>query len=263
MNYALLSSYNDYKNSPENRLRGCNYDATNVFNLLLEFGWPAENMIRLKDSDGSKERELRYLKELVAQLRAGDKLMWWHSAHGVPIPDVDGDEGDGFDEAICVYDSMEDWPRNLITDDEISRILAEAPRGAKVIGGFDTCFSATMTKNFTPPGVYRKAKLLDTSALGLAPEYLSATRGRRIGRSMADVAISGCAANQTSADTFEDGNAQGAMTWAFTKAQRANPLWSLADVHAEAVKILKAGGYAQDSQFETADEGGALVGLRD
>jgi hypothetical protein len=63
-----------------------------------------------------------------------------YSGHGGRVRDVDGDEGDGWDESWCLYD------RELI-DDELYECWASFPAGARVLVVSDSCFSGDMIRD--------------------------------------------------------------------------------------------------------------------
>lgn len=68
--------------------------------------------------------------------------MFYYAGHGSHVPDGNGDEKDGFDEAICPVDYRES---GKILDDEVNAILvAPLPHGAILHSIMDTCFSGTL-----------------------------------------------------------------------------------------------------------------------
>ena len=64
------------------------------------------------------------LTALVQSAQPGDSLLFFFAGHGCQIED-DGEEHDGFDEAICGADDTR------ITDDDLRDILINLPEGAK------------------------------------------------------------------------------------------------------------------------------------
>lgn len=268
--HALLTGVNVYKGSPENSLRGCVYDVEDARRLLLERGWPEGNITMLLDAEATKAAEVAALRGKVSALLPVGTLLWWRSSHGTQVPDADGDERDGKDEAVCCHDSLVDWPRNLIVDDELAPIFAAAPRGAAIIVVLDCCHSGTSTRDLNP-GPYRRPRFLpppgaggteDAGGLRLASQHL---RRRRLGRgryrrgevivpSMVEVLVSGCRSDQTSADTVEDGSAQGALSWALKAVLRERPGATLRQAHAATLTALRRGGYEQVSQLEGSEE---------
>jgi metacaspase-1 len=89
---------------------------------------------------------MRALRWLVDGASAGDSLVFHFSGHGVQKLDRDGDEADGYDEALCPVD-FED-PRGgggVILDDEINAtIVRPLGKGVKLHAIVDTCHSGTI-----------------------------------------------------------------------------------------------------------------------
>ncbi|KMZ61560.1 metacaspase 2 [Zostera marina] len=82
------------------------------------------------------------MKWLVKDCQAGDSLVFFYSGHGVQEKDMDGDEIDGLDEAICPLDYATE---GMITDDEINEtIVRPLPTGVKLHAIIDSCHSGTM-----------------------------------------------------------------------------------------------------------------------
>lgn len=73
----------------------------------------------------------------VRRLSAGSRLYIFMLGHGNQIPDQDGDESDGRDEAYQL-------PDGLVTDDWITDTLAGAPSSASVVLVSDHCSSGSM-----------------------------------------------------------------------------------------------------------------------
>ena len=65
------------------------------------------------------------LSYMMQNAQPGDSLLFFFAGHGTQVED-DGEEPDGFDEAICASDKL-----NLITDDDLREILINLPEGAK------------------------------------------------------------------------------------------------------------------------------------
>ena len=86
-------------------------------------------------------RALRWLLDGAA---AGDSLVFHFSGHGVQKLDSNGDEADGYDEALCPVD-FEDPRGGVILDDEINAtIVRPLGRGVKLHAIVDTCHRGTI-----------------------------------------------------------------------------------------------------------------------
>lgn len=86
-------------------------------------------------------------KRAVSTLSAGDLLILYISGHGGQVDDASGDEADGKDETLCLYDGQ-------LSDDSLWQLLAQVPKGIRVWMITDTCNSGT---NYRAPHSYRSA----------------------------------------------------------------------------------------------------------
>merc|ERR1712000_794019 len=85
-------------------------------------------------------------------------------------------------------------------------------------------------------------------------KYSNSTPGELPGTSKADVYLySGCRDDQTSADTSVEGEATGAMTWAFTSALQKNPNLTYYGILGAMRDVLNSGPrkYTQVPQLST------------
>jgi metacaspase-1 len=88
---------------------------------------------------------MRALRWLVDGTSAGDSLVFHFSGHGVQRLDRDGDEADGYDEALCPVDFDDPHGGGVILDDEINAtIVRPLGKGVKLHAFVDTCHSGTM-----------------------------------------------------------------------------------------------------------------------
>jgi hypothetical protein len=71
---------------------------------------------------------------------------------------------------------------------------------------------------------------------------------------MGHTLISGCSANQTSADAHFDGNYYGALTYNLTRVLRESGDRPLVEAHSDIVAAIKRGGFPQDSQLEGPED---------
>jgi metacaspase-1 len=79
---------------------------------------------------------------LVEGSSEGDSLVFHFSGLGAQVADDDGDELDGYDEAICPMDSFQKGP---ILDDEINETMVRPlVHGVKLHAVVDACHSATV-----------------------------------------------------------------------------------------------------------------------
>jgi len=131
-----------------------------------------------------------FREHLVAQAGAGDVVMFHFSGHGQQIPDDDGDEVDGYDEALVPYDNRgtADGSGNLRDDDLGAMLEPLAERAAQVVVSLDACHSGTGTRGIYgvrggppsgPPAVVEpgaRGKKDDGAVGGKSAIVLTATR---------------------------------------------------------------------------------------
>jgi hypothetical protein len=125
-------------------LFGCHNDALDWADALEARGYSA---VRLLGENATRSRILQQLRDAVEATLSGDRLIVTNSSHGTYVPDTDGDEPDGVDEAICPADFM---AAGVITDDELFDIFNDRHRGAKILLISDSCFSGSIGR-FAPP----------------------------------------------------------------------------------------------------------------
>lgn len=74
-----------------------------------------------------------------------DVFIFYYSGHGDKLPDQDGDEDDGFDEAICTVDAAGNCnQKTWLRDDDFSMYLVSYVKAATVVILMDCCHSGTI-----------------------------------------------------------------------------------------------------------------------
>jgi hypothetical protein len=131
---ALIIGVGDYYN---NDLNGIETDIYNMETLLRKWNF---HVTKLTDS-----KSLMIINKLQSytNLSPNDTFIFYFSGHGYHIPDKNGDESDGEDEAIVLSNSQKNI---LFIDDEIFGYLNKIK--AKKVIIFDSCHSGTAFKDF-------------------------------------------------------------------------------------------------------------------
>ncbi|KAL8237552.1 hypothetical protein R6Q59_018633 [Mikania micrantha] len=178
--------------------------------LVNKLGFPNASILILTEEESDRSRiptkhNMRLaLKWLVKDCQQGDSLLFYYSGHGCQIPDEDGDEIDGYDEALCPLDYR---VAGIILDDEINAtIVAPLTHGVTLHVVADTCFSGTL---LDLPFMC----MINQDGLYKWEEHQLVNKGTSGGKA---VCISACADDQNSADTSAfTGKAIGALTYSF------------------------------------------------
>ena len=195
--YAVLVGIHDYlpqgAGGPD--LPGVENDLRLMQETLVRcygFAADAEHMATLRGSDATRAAIIAAIQEVGARVGADDAFLFFYSGHGTYLDDDNGDEDDGYDEAICPADARTGGP---IRDDELGRLL-DRVRGHKVVI-LDSCFSGTATRDITFRTMGKSFTLGGarplTRALSDETPFKDLARG-----GMDHVLIAGCQNNQTS-----------------------------------------------------------------
>lgn len=180
---ALLIGINQYRSPDVPTLRGCVADTADVFALLKDTIRIDPASIRTLLNSGADGRHVRQqLAWLAADATPGDRRVLHVSSHGSFTADTDGDEDDGRDEIVCLYDL--DWsdPRTYLLDDELGRWIATVPAGVHLTLLLDCCHSGTGTRELTPPSGTRSLAAHRAPRIDLAA---TAARARAAGDGVA------------------------------------------------------------------------------
>ncbi len=267
MNRALLVGINAYPDSP---LRGCVNDVEDMSDFLVgKCGFVEREIRLLTDKRATTGAILERLLWLIKGARAGDRLFFHYSGHGVQLTTRDSSgEVDGLDEAVCPFDF--DWSdEHAIRDKDFARLFKAVPAGVNFIWVSDSCHSGDLirapsrsargTPRTRTPAAGQSAirwigmpadmawRIRTATALHIKP----GTLGRAVhGLNLA--LITGCRSDQTSADAFFSGRFNGALTYMLLRGLRArNGLCDPLKTIVPRVRgMLKKAGFTQEPQLE-------------
>jgi hypothetical protein len=230
----------------------------------------------LTNGEATRDGMLAALDKLIQGRRPGDVVVFQYSGHGTHLPDVDGDEDDSEDEALCPVDL--DQGRFLI-DDDLREVLTRVPDGVNLTCFFDCCHSGTVTRLVRPGpvaaaagvrgGPARKRYLRATDAM--IDAHRAFRKGRPVGRgrsgrralggvlpNMREMVFTACRADQVA---FES-DGQGDFTRLVTELLSDRvPDESYAEFHARILRAFGSGA-RQEPQLNCADASRALRLLR-
>ena len=248
---ALCIGINDYPGT-SNDLRGCVNDARGWRSMFDQLGFCIVKI--LVDASATPKNVKDELLQLVKLSESGDVLAITYSGHGTTTPDLDGDEDDGRDEAICLYGG-------LMIDDEIRSILKQVKEGVKVTFISDSCHSGTVTRAFLSAinnyDVYAKSRYLppkdDIEAISLGT--LPLKKGVFIPENgMKEILLAGCKSTEYSYDAFFNGMNMGAFSHYALLILRDNPRITYNDFYKKVRTYLPNGQYPQTPQLEGSAE---------
>lgn len=162
--HGMFVGINQYAD-PDARLFGCVNDALDWRALFASrlSGTP----LLLLDKKATATAIVNGMRSTIAKLKPGDLGIIQFSGHGTWVPDRDGDELDGRDEALVNWD----YNRRIILDDELRKIFLKIPLGARVLYITDSCHSGTVFRFL--PSLHgsdvpkRRPRFLPPSRLGL------------------------------------------------------------------------------------------------
>lgn len=127
---ALVIGISDYPQDNENSwglIHGAN-DADLLLSTLKKQGFRTNKLTNEKATASNIRKELA---SFVGDTKSGDVVYLHFSGHGQPVEDLDGDEEDGWDEALIPHDAKKKPEKgiyegeNHILDDELNTYLRE------------------------------------------------------------------------------------------------------------------------------------------
>jgi len=228
---ALLFAINDYPGTA-NDLNGCLNDQIDL-EKKLNSDFPGFVITKFKDSKVTTRTFIDKITEAISLLNEGDILLIHYSGHGTYTYDKNGDEADGYDEAVYLYDGM-------VIDDDIGSALSNIPEGSTVLLLFDSCFSGTVTREINKRGRFV------APPKGLPKPTFKRRRFLKENKNW--IVFSGCGEHQTSADAYINGRYNGAFTYFALKSLQ--PGMTYKDWFNTIRTYLPGNGYEQAPEIE-------------
>lgn len=282
---ALLVGIN-YFGTPR-QLRGCINDVRNMSAFIHHnFGYSYDNMVILTDDQYDvsrlplKENIIRAMQWLVRDATPNDSLVFHFSGHGGKTVDLDGDELSGYDEVIYPLDYR---ISGFIVDDLMHDILVcSLPPGCRLTALFDSCYSGTaldLPYVYSTKGLIKESNILKDAGSSVLSALRNCDSGNlsgafnnihgivfrvaKVGNFNREqvlaqksspahvISLSGCKDDQTSADTIEDGQSTGAMSWAFIRTLSELPNQTYLSL-LNNMRILLSDRYSQKPQLSSS-----------
>ncbi|KAH7098393.1 peptidase C14 [Auriculariales sp. MPI-PUGE-AT-0066] len=141
-----------FENQPAGsaQLDGSHQDVRNIEELIMKkYGYKRTDITLMMD-DGVHKAPTRAniiseIKQLVKGAKTGDRFFFHFSGHGSQVVDTNGDEPDGYDEAIWPMDFKLNDDSSYIIDDDLRELMVNAlPPGCRLTALFDSCHSGTI-----------------------------------------------------------------------------------------------------------------------
>ena len=159
--YALIVAVSNYAPSTGwNELNSEN-DIPLIREALKRQGFKEANIRIIRDKEATKQGILIAMQQqFITKAKAGDICVFHFSGHGQQVMDNNGDEADGYDEALVTYDSPMEYEGGVekhLRDDEFGFKLEEVRKHLGNKGNLlvviDACHSGTSTRSGL--GTYR------------------------------------------------------------------------------------------------------------
>lgn len=268
---ALCMGINNYPGTHMD-LSGCVNDANDWAAELAGRGFAVSKLI---DQQATKAAMFNAIQSLIAGGVSGDVLVITYSGHGTYVPDTNGDEIDGLDEALCPYDIQTGG--GPLIDDEINTLFSARKAGVRLLLISDSCHSGTVTRaaaadpdaddaprpRFLPMGNWLATDRLPHGISGQPLTTVPVISGESpfagaLSRMMGDLLLAGCkeGPNNFSYDARISGRPCGAFSYYALKTLKQLPASATyAQWHAAITPgCLPSASYPQSPQiFGSAD----------
>lgn len=154
---ALIVGISDYGNAKEDPNKWSNISGANDVKLLSPlFKQQGYKVTTLTDAQATYSGIVSALKKVAKQSQKGDIVYLHFSMHGQPFEDLNGDEADGWDEALIPVDAQMQYKKGVyegkkhLLDDElekyISQIRSKIGSNGKLYVVLDACHSGTASR---------------------------------------------------------------------------------------------------------------------
>lgn len=154
---ALLVGISDYGNTDEDPHKWVNINGANDITLLTPaFKAQGFSVISLVDAQVTHTGITKALEKLAKESKKGDTVYIHFSMHGQPFEDLNGDEEDGWDEALIPVDAEMRYTegvyegKNHLLDDELevyfNEIRNKLGSEGQLVVVLDACHSGTASR---------------------------------------------------------------------------------------------------------------------
>lgn len=220
-NRALIVTIGNYPPSSGWESIHANNDQKYILDLLTYKGYSSRQITLLTDSLATKANVTVALAKFCKETQAGDAVYLHFSCHGQQMMDDNGDEEDGLDESMVMYDAGYKYipgkyeGENHLRDDElgvwIDKLRRKAGESGRVTVTLDACHSGTANREELAFIQDYKEYVRGTTAI-FAPEGFVPQPGKhqelslrlKKGNGLAPVAVfSACSAEMTNYEYYD------------------------------------------------------------
>ncbi len=117
-------------------LRGAENDAKDMAKIAAKCGFTTKVLL---SGQATKDVVISAIQEVAGKMTGDDIFLLTYAGHGNSINDTDGDEDDGKDETLCLYDSQ-------LIDDELAELWTLFPEGSRILMVADSCHSGSVLR---------------------------------------------------------------------------------------------------------------------
>jgi hypothetical protein len=104
-------------------LVACEADAKDMATVLKGRGFQVTFLLT---KQATRDAVLQHITEIARTAKPGNIFVYTNPSHGGQLPDQGGEEDDGLDETVCMYDGQ-------IVDDELYAVLGRVSAGVRVL----------------------------------------------------------------------------------------------------------------------------------
>jgi metacaspase-1 len=137
-----------YQNWPA-QLKCAEFDARDVAAIAERAGCDTRTLL---GADATRQRVLGALDAAATSSQPGDLFVFFYAGHGGQVPDLNGDEDDGLDETMCLFDGQ-------LVDDELAVAWSRFQPGVRIFTCADSCHSGTLPRKLVVEAVARSGAL--------------------------------------------------------------------------------------------------------